>query len=134
MHVPSGGWTLTTLADHLLSTVSALLGEMDKRYEQRFRAQEKATDTAFLAQEKAIQAALAAAKEAVSKAETAVEKRFDNTNEWRNAMNDRDRNQMPRIEIEQRFDSIKAQRNWTIGIVVSIVLGIAAVIVSFVKH
>ena len=77
--------------------------------------------------------ALTSAKEAVNKAEVAVEKRFDNTNEWRGAMQDRDRNQMPRPEIEKQFDALKDQRTWAIGIIVSIILGLASLIISL-KH
>jgi hypothetical protein len=51
--------------------------EYDLRYQQRFDAQQEG-----------LKQALAAAKEAVSKAEVAMEKRFDNTNEWRQTYDD----------------------------------------------
>jgi len=128
LHKPGEGWTLDSLAAHLVTVMTALLEETDKRYEQRFKAQETATDKAFIAQEKAIQAALTAAKEAVIKAETAVEKRFDNTNEWRSTMQDRDRNQMPRVEIEQRIEALASSIKWAVGITVTVVLGLIAVV------
>jgi predicted nucleic acid-binding Zn-ribbon protein len=131
---PEMGWSFSALAEHLSSVTETLLREVDKRYEQRFKQQEKATDTAFIAQEKAIQAALAAAKEAVTKAENAVEKRFDNTNEWRGAMQDRDRDLMPRKEIEQRFDSVRVQQNWILGVMVTLLLGVATLIVTILRH
>src|SRR6185437_12887450 len=87
----------------LLNLVSLreIVDERDRRYEERFRAMDEKT-----------MLALAASEKAVTKAEIAQEKRFDNTNEWRAAMQDRDRNQMPRSEIEQRFGAIKSQQNW----------------------
>jgi len=54
-----------------------LLAAADRRYEQRFDAQEKA-----------VQAALNAAKDAVNKAEQASEKRLDSVNEFRAQLRD----------------------------------------------
>jgi len=119
---PIEGWTLDSLADHLLAVVTRLLAEMDKRYSERFASQKEA-----------IQAALINAKEAVTKAEVAIEKRFDNTNEWRAAMQDRDRNQMPRVEIEQRLDALSNSIKWAVGIMVTLLLGLAGTIVAFIK-
>jgi hypothetical protein len=131
---PIEGWTLDTLAAHLISVVSSLLSEIDKRYEQRFKAQETAVDKAFIAQEKSIQVALSSAEKAVTKAEIAVEKRFDNTNEWRAAMQDRDRNQMPRVEIEQRLDSLANSIKWAVGIMVTLLLGLFGTFLAFLKR
>ena len=130
---PLEGWSLDSLASHLVAVVTHLLAEVDKRYEQRFRAQEVAVDKAFIAQEKAIQMALTSAKEAVGKAEVAVEKRFDNTNEWRAAMQDRDRQQMPRVEIEKQFEALGDKRLQTVGILISALLGMAALIISLLR-
>lgn len=66
------GWTLTSLR--------ALCDERDRRYGELAAAQAKAVD-----------AALAAAKEAVAVAEANSEKWRANANEWRNAMDDRER-------------------------------------------
>lgn len=70
----------------------ALLLEMDKRYNQRFDAQEKA-----------VTSALTAAKEAVGKAETAAEKRFDSVNEFRGQQSDIVATFMPRKEHESEM-------------------------------
>jgi hypothetical protein len=99
-----------------------IVDERDRRYEDRFKAMDEKTSLALNASEKA-----------VTKAEVAQEKRFDNTNEWRAAMQDRDRNQMPRIEIEQRFATIKSQQNWTIGIIVTIISIISACIIALLR-
>lgn len=65
--------------------LEALINEADKRYEQRFVAQEKATA-----------AALAAADKANALSEANAEKWRTNANEWRQAMNDRERNFLSR--------------------------------------
>jgi hypothetical protein len=56
------GWTFTSLKHYIIS----LLNERDKRYEQRFRAQQ----------------------EAISKTEKASELRFQSVNEFRNTLAD----------------------------------------------
>ena len=58
----------------------ALIQEADRRYEQRFELQDKA-----------VTAALSAAKEAVSIAADNADKWRANANEWRTAMDDRER-------------------------------------------
>jgi len=60
--------------------VEALIEAADRRYEDRFNAQEKA-----------VNAALAAAEKAVETAEHNAEKWRANANEWRSAMTDRER-------------------------------------------
>ena len=54
--VTDDGWTLQTLYEHL----SRVQREADKRYEQRFVAQEKAVGTALTSQKEIINAALVA--------------------------------------------------------------------------
>jgi hypothetical protein len=115
-----------TPEDVLAARISALreiVDERDRRYEDRFTAMDEKTTLALNASDKA-----------VTKAELAQEKRFDNTNEWRAAMNDRDRQQMPRVEIEQRFDALKKQQNWTIAVLVTLILGVASLVVALLKH
>lgn len=96
------GWTVDTL--HAL--MRGLMGEADKRYEQRFISQQEAIQAALLAQKEAVNAALVAADRAVVKAETAAEKRFDNVNEFRGAMADQAAMLMPRVEAETRLQAM----------------------------
>ena len=58
-------------------------------------------DTRFASQEKAVESALTSAKEAVIKAEMATERRFENSNEWRNTVETLQRTYMPRTEAIQ---------------------------------
>lgn len=85
------GWTTDTLRADVLGR----LGELDKRYEQRFEAQEKA-----------VISALHAAKEAVSKAEVATEKRFEGVNEFRSSLSDLTATMMPRAESTARWSAL----------------------------
>jgi uncharacterized coiled-coil protein SlyX len=63
-------------------------------------------DIRFEAQEKAVNAALAAAQKAVDKAETASDKRFEGVNEFRAALADSARLNMPRTECEQQIKTL----------------------------
>ncbi len=84
-------WTIDSLHSHLIT----ILGEIDKRYEQRFQAQEKA-----------VLAALAAAEKAVTVAEVNAEKWRSNANEWRGSMDDRERNFARRDSVEAQFNGM----------------------------
>jgi len=108
-----------SVLEERVASIKVVIDERDLRYMALFRAMEEKTSLALTSSDKA-----------VTKAEIAQEKRFDNTNEWRSAMQDRDRNQMPRVEIEQRFDALKSQQNWTVGVCVTLVLGIAALVIK----
>ena len=108
------GWTVDTL--HVW--VKTVTDERDRRYEQRFEAQEKATQTA-----------IESARIATNKAEQAIEKRLENTNEWRQAMNDRDVKLLPRIEydrahvdLEKRFEEYKKSMDDRISTISSAML------------
>lgn len=90
------GWTVDTLRADVLGR----LNELDKRYEQR-----------FIAQEKAVVAALQAAKEAVNKAETATEKRFEGVNEFRSSLSDLTATMMPRSESTARWSALADRVN-----------------------
>ena len=63
-------------------------------------------DVRFEAQEKAVNAALAAAQKAVEKAEAAAERRFESMNEFRGALSDASRLNMPRTEAEQQLKAL----------------------------
>lgn len=94
-----GEWNVDTLKEHL----EARLADADKRYENRFLAQEGAVAAALVAQEKAVNAAQSAANVAVSKAEIAAEKRLDAVNEFRGQLRDQAQQLATRTEVDQRF-------------------------------
>ena len=115
------GWTVDTLKDYL----TTLIAEAEKRLasqdaaselrnEQRFTAQQQAIKDALISQKEAVAAALVAAEKAVLVAETNAEKWRASANEWRGAMNDRERNLMPRIEAE-KADASNAEKIDALG-------------------
>jgi hypothetical protein len=69
-----------------------LMKERDRRYEDRFKAQDEKTTLA-----------LTASKEAIGKAESATEKRFDAVNEFRGTLSDQAARLLPRAEADSRF-------------------------------
>ncbi len=85
------GWTIDSLHQHL----ARMSDERDRRYEQRFDAQQRATEMA-----------LSATKEAVLKAEHASDKRFDGVNEFRAQLSDQAAMLMPRMEADQRLAAL----------------------------
>lgn len=109
-NVPVSDWTTGTLKilqDSNIATLKELLeseicairktiSESDRRYEQRFDAQEKAT-----------MVAIGSAKEAVNKAETANERRFDAVNEFRGQLNDQANTFLPRSEYSARHETLE---------------------------
>lgn len=97
------GWSLETLLEHL----ERISTERDRRYEQRFDAQERAIAAALAAQKEAVSAALQAADRAVLKAEVAVEKRLEGQNEFRGQLADQARLFMPRTETQVEFSNIR---------------------------
>jgi Flp pilus assembly protein TadB len=106
-----------------ITNLRDIVNERDHRYEDRFTAMDEKTSLALNSSEKA-----------VTKAEIAQEKRFDNTNEWRAAMQDRDRQQMPRQEIEQRFSAMKTQQNWVVALCVTVVIALVGMAVQMLRH
>lgn len=90
----------------LRAELLAMFQEHDRRYEQRFIAQQEAIQAALLAQKEAVNAALVAADRAVIKAETASEKRFQGVNEFLGQLSDQAQTFLPRQEAGARFDAI----------------------------
>lgn len=114
--------SLQVLAERV-SNLQRVMDERDHRYEDRFTSTDEKTSLALNSSEKA-----------VTKAEIAQEKRFDNTNEWRAAMQDRDRLQMPRQEIDERFKALKAQQNWVIALCITVALALIGMAVQMMRH
>lgn len=100
--------------------LKALIDERDVRYQQRFDAAQQAITTALLAQAEAVKTAMAAAEKfaaaALASAQLAIDKAESNTrdwkessNEWRGAMNDRERNFISRNEHDLAFGGLEKQ-------------------------
>ena len=101
----TGGWTIATLREDLLTLVRA----NDLRYEQRFTAITEQVFAAIAAQKESVNTAMQAAERALTKAESASEKRFDAVNEFRATLADQQRNLMPRAEAEVTMKGLDAK-------------------------
>lgn len=116
------GWTL----DAYIAHNESMRDEVDKRYLQR-----------FVAQELAVAAALTSAKEAVLKAEAASERRFESINEFRATLSDQATkfaSQEKVNDLVSRFDRLEGRGTGTDaswGKLVSIV-GMVGVLVALV--
>lgn len=104
-------WTIDTVLAHL----DRINQEMDRRYEQRFLAQQNAVDLALSRVDKEFhehlqqvreetRLSLDAADKAIAKSEAATEKRFESVNEFRGQLQDQATRFMPRLEAEQRIE------------------------------
>lgn len=83
-----------------IMALEAALAERDRRYTERFAAQEGAN-----------QLALNAAEKAVLKAENASEKRFEAVNEFRATLSDQAATLISRKEVEALFSAVNSTLN-----------------------
>lgn len=92
----SGHWTIGALHDH----IDRRIDDLEKRMDERFAAQEKATASA-----------LASAEKAVDKAERLATTRADQQNEWRATVGDLVQTMMPRSEYVLSHTSLVEKLN-----------------------
>ncbi len=88
--------------------LEALYEERDRRYEDRFKAQETAIAAALSAAEKLTAAAFAASREAILKAEASQAGVNERSNEFRGQLADQAATLMPRRETETLVQGIRA--------------------------
>lgn len=109
---------LASLSERLAS-LRELMDERDQRYNERATASQEATALALAAQEKATASAFAAAKEAVLKAEVAQSAYNSRSNEFRQSLDDANKNNLSRTEADIRFKTTEKEinelREWKSG-------------------
>lgn len=100
-------WVAAHLREHELAEEAQdeLEVERDRRYEQRFSAQQEAVRAALEATEKAVAAAFKASQEAIDKAEKAIMKQADVTFVTIKELQISMSSVMPRVETETRFSA-----------------------------
>lgn len=130
--------TLDDVIDSRRDALQKLTDERDRRYEQRFAAQEAA-----------VQNALNSAEKAVTKAEIATEKRFEGVNEFRGQLADQARTFLPRQEYTVQHDPLvdrvakletanvsadsqRAGSNTTVAYIISALIAATAIISAIV--
>jgi len=104
---PRQGWSVDTALDHVLS----LLAASDKRYEQRFEAQEKAIHAALMSVKEQTKNSFDASEKAIVKAEEAQKAYNQSHNDLARKMDDQSKATMPRTETESRFRSLEEKIN-----------------------
>ncbi len=103
----SGDVSLRDYTSARIDHIEKILDERDRRYAQRFEAQQQALNAALQAAKEGTANALAAAKEAVNKAEEASNKRFDSVNEFRQTLTDQSTTFMSKPEANARLKSLE---------------------------
>lgn len=83
--------------------LEALIDERDRKYNERFNAQQLAVTSAFVASEKAVEAAFKSSQEAITKSEVSMEKRADASYVSLNDLQRQLTALMPRAEAENRI-------------------------------
>ncbi len=84
-----------------------VMDERDRRYEDRFKAQETAVSSALAAQKELTSAAFAASEKAIVKAEAAQTSYNERSNEFRGQLDDQAKTLIPRTEADARFFSFE---------------------------
>ncbi len=101
------GLSLREYVDARFEQQQKLDEESDRRYAQRFEAQQQALNAALAAAKEAVANALQASKEAVLKAEDAANKRFDSVNEFRQTLTDQAQTFMSKAEADARLKAVE---------------------------
>jgi len=134
------------------------LEERDRRYEDRFKAQETAVANAFAAQKELTNSVFNSSEKAISKAESAQSEYNLRSNEFRGQLDDQAKRLMSRDEALGRFEAIdhriseikdsianlresrsesggqRGQSHWMIGLAVTIGIAGASAAVSVVIY
>ena len=95
-------WSVETLYVHF----TTLLQEQKEHYEDLLAAAEAKNQQQFRDAKEAIQIAQIASQSAINKSEANDSKWRDNSNEWRQAMDDREVKFMPRMEYSSAHQSL----------------------------
>ena len=124
--------TLQLLIEANDRRLNDLMAERDLRHQQRYMASSEALD-----------AALGCAKDAITKAEAAYEKRFDNTNQWKQTFSELSGKMVTRMEYSSAYDALKDKieevsgrikviegKSTGIGASLGVVMAVAALLIS----
>ena len=93
--------------DHMAHvTYKDFMDERDRRYEERFKAQEAAVTVALSSMEKITAATFASSEKAIDKAEAAQKDKNEMSNEFRGQLRDQADRFMPRLEAESKQNAM----------------------------
>src|SRR5207302_8781915 len=131
------------MIDPTLESLQLLIEANDRRLNDLMTERGLRDLQRYEASRDALHAALGCAKEAITKAEAAYEKRFDNTNQWKQTFSELSGKMVTRTEYSSTYDAIKDKieevsgrikvidgKSTGIGTSVGVVMAVAALLIS----
>src|SRR6266480_2021941 len=95
------------MSDPTLETLQLLIDANDRRLNDLMTERDLRDLQRYEASREALQSALGCAKEAITKAEAAYEKRFDNTNQWKQTFSELSGKMVTRMEYSSAYEALK---------------------------
>src|SRR5260370_8038638 len=95
------------MSDPTLETLQLLIDANDRRLNDLMTERDLRDRQRYEASHAALDAALGCAKEAITKAEAAYEKRFDNTNQWKQTFSELSGKMVTRMEYSSAYEALK---------------------------
>jgi hypothetical protein len=131
------------MSDPTLEMLQTLVEANDRRLNDLMLEHEKHNEQRYAASRDALDAALRCAKEAITKAEAAYEKRFDNTNQWKQTFSELSGKMVTRTEYSSAYEAAKDKieevsgrikviegKSTGIGASLGVVMAVAALLIS----
>jgi hypothetical protein len=131
------------MIDPTLESLQLLIEANDRRLNDLMKERELRDQQRHDASREALHAALGCAKEAITKAEAAYEKRFDNTNQWKQTFSEMSGKMVTRMEYSSAYEALKDKvdevsgrikviegKSTGIGASLGVVMAVAALLIS----
>ena len=131
------------MSDPTLETLQLLIDANDRRLNDLMTERDLRDHQRYEASRNALDAALGCAKEAITKAEAAYEKRFDNTNQWKQTFSELSGKMVTRMEYSSASEALKDKieevsgrikviegKSTGIGASLGVVMAVAALLIS----
>ena len=131
------------MSEPTLETLQLSIDANDRRLNDLMTERGLREQQRYEASRDALHAALGCAKEAITKAEAAYEKRFDNTNQWKQTFSELSSKMVTRMEYSSAYDALKDKideiggrikviegKSTGIGASLGVVMAVAALLIS----
>src|SRR6266403_6228936 len=131
------------MSDPTLESLRLLIEANERRLNDLMKERDLRDHQRYESSRDALNAALGCAKEAITKAEAAYEKRFDNTNQWKQTFSELSGKMVTRMEFSSAYDALKDKveevsgrikviegKSTGIGTSVGVVMAVAALLIS----
>ena len=131
------------MGDPTLESLQLLIDANDRRLNDLMAERDLRDHQRYESSRDALNAALGCAKEAITKAEAAYEKRFDNTNQWKQTFSELSGKMVTRMEYSSAYEALKDKideasgrikviegKSTGIGASLGVVMAVAALLIS----